>query len=253
MINFGPDVVKARVSSATIFSHIDHVPTIPGFDSPNSAATQPDDAKKGSFSLSNVKFTYPSRPSRPVLLGTTIAARPGQKVAIVGRSGGGKSTITELLLRFYDPAAGKVSIGGIDAVKWSPSNLRRQFGIVQQEPVLFDFSIANNITYGSSAQVITRDRVVAAARTANIHEFIESLPEGYDTLVGEGGNLLSGGQKQRIALARAVFANPDILILDEVCIATYLAELEIVLSFGSCGNNSPALLLLPSGNISAGR
>ena len=138
---------------------------------------------------------------------------PGQTVAICGPSGGGKSTILNLLLRFYDPAKGAVLLDGRDIRSIQRDSFRRHFALVQQETFLFNDSVLDNIRYGHSEA--TMEQVISAARAANAHDFIAALPAGYDTRVGERGVRLSGGQKQRISIARAFLANPTVLLLDE--------------------------------------
>jgi ABC transporter fused permease/ATP-binding protein len=168
---------------------------------------------RGDLRLEDVDFSYPSRPEAKVLSGFSLELRPGEVVALVGPSGAGKSTVAALLTRFYDLDAGRILLDERSYQELDVDWLRRQVGVVAQEPILFATSIAENISYGKEGA--TRDEIEAAARAANVHEFVSALPEGYETLVGERGVRLSGGQKQRVAIARALLKNPRLLILDE--------------------------------------
>ncbi|KAJ8731260.1 hypothetical protein PYW07_004424 [Mythimna separata] len=170
---------------------------------------------KGEASLEEVQFRYPSRPGVRVLRGLDLQVEAGKTIALVGRSGCGKSTITELLQRFYDPDAGDVRLDGVPLPGLLTSEVRACYGLVSQEPVLFDYSIGENIAYGDYARRPPQHEVVEAAKQANIHSFIVSLPQGYETNIGAKGMQLSGGQKQRVAIARALIRHPKILLLDE--------------------------------------
>ncbi len=163
--------------------------------------------------LDNVEFVYDDGHGRPILRGVSATVQAGQMIALVGRSGAGKTTLVNLLPRFYDVTGGAIRIDGVDIRDVTLSSLRGQIGIVTQETILFDDSIARNIAYGRPDA--PREAVEAAARAAHAHEFIRTLPEGYDTFIGERGQRLSGGQRQRVAIARALLKDSPILILDE--------------------------------------
>jgi ATP-binding cassette, subfamily B, heavy metal transporter len=167
--------------------------------------------KGGTVRLENVRFAYD--PARPILKGITLDVPAGATVALVGASGSGKSTIGRLLFRFYDVTGGRVTIDGQDLREVTVDSLHRAIGVVPQDTVLFNDSIFYNIAYGKDDA--TPEEVEAAARAARIHDFIETLPDGYDTPVGERGLKLSGGEKQRVGIARTLLKNPAILLLDE--------------------------------------
>ena len=166
---------------------------------------------RGVVRFEDVRFGYD--PARPILKGVTLEVGAGQNVALVGPSGSGKSTIGRLLFRFYDVSGGSVRIDGQDVRDVTQDSLHDAIGVVPQDTVLFNDSIRYNIAYGRADA--TQDEVIAAARAAQIHDFISTLPEGYDTMVGERGLKLSGGEKQRVGIARTLLKNPPILILDE--------------------------------------
>lgn len=165
----------------------------------------------GRIAFENVSFAY--SPDTPVLSHVSLTIEPGQVVAFVGETGAGKSTLADLVPRFYDPTEGRITIDGHDLRDVTLASLRGQIGIVPQESILFSGTLRDNLVYGRPDA--TNDEVRAAARVTNIAGFIESLPEGYDTRVGERGSTLSGGQRQRVAIARALLADPRVLILDE--------------------------------------
>jgi len=201
------DFMRAAGAAERIFEVIDRVPAIPREGGETPARVE------GKIEIDRVSFAYPSRPDALVLRDLDLRIEPGQVVAVVGPSGAGKSTIAALLGRLYDPQNGVVRLDGRDLRALDPSWLRRQIGVVAQEPLLFSTTIADNIRYGR--QTATDEEIEAAARAANAHDFISRFPEGYATNVGERGVQLSGGQKQRVAIARAVLKDPKLLVLDE--------------------------------------
>ncbi|KAK4873150.1 hypothetical protein RN001_015179 [Aquatica leii] len=207
---FSPNFQKGVVAVNRITQILNNAPLIRhGSNDVNQEWKQPNVVYK------NVQFLYPSRPRTLVLNGFDMTVIEGKTVALVGPSGCGKSTVAQLLQRFYDPTSGIISVDGAELYSMHLFALRSQLGVVAQEPVLFSLSVAENISYGDNTRFVSRTEIIEAARKANIHDFIASLPLGYDTKLGEKGTQLSGGQKQRIVIARALIRNPKILLLDE--------------------------------------
>jgi ATP-binding cassette subfamily B protein len=163
--------------------------------------------------FNNMSYAYPSRPNRNALEKLTLAVKAGESIALVGPSGAGKSTLFDLLLRFRDPQSGEIKISGKPLTAWDLQELRSQFALVPQQPVLFSANVWDNLKYGRPDA--TEAEVIAAVKAAHAEEFIEQLPDGYQSFLGEQGVKLSGGQKQRLAIARAILRDPKILLLDE--------------------------------------
>ncbi|XP_053464354.1 mitochondrial potassium channel ATP-binding subunit isoform X2 [Nycticebus coucang] len=208
-ILFG-QVVRGLSAGTRVFEYMALSPCIPL----SGGCCIPREHLRGSVTFQNVCFSYPCRPGFEVLRDFTLTLPPGKIVALVGQSGGGKTTVASLLERFYDPTAGVVTLDGRDLRTLDPSWLRGHvIGFISQEPVLFGTTIMENIRFGKPEA--SDEEVYAAAWEANAHEFITNFPEGYNTIVGERGTTLSGGQKQRLAIARALIKQPTVLILDE--------------------------------------
>lgn len=204
---FTSTFAKAKHSSIAIFGILEREPKI----DPELEGIEPESVH-GDISFENVTFRYPARPDVPIFNGEfNLHGKRNTTIALVGPSGCGKSTCIGMLERFYDPLGGTVRIDDNNVNKFSIGNLRGHMALVGQEPTLFDLSIGENVRYGiMEGREVTQEQVEEACKSANIHKFISSLPQGYDTRVGDKGSQLSGGQKQRIAIARALLKNPKV-------------------------------------------
>ncbi|CZR68534.1 related to multidrug resistance protein [Phialocephala subalpina] len=213
IFSFAPDMGKSKQAADALKTLLDRVPEIDSWSEEGEKV----DVVQGAIEFKDVHFRYPTRLTQPVLRGIDLKFEPGQYVALVGPSGCGKSTVVSLIERFYDPKAGSVLLDGKDISTLNLKDYRSNIALVSQEPVLYSGTIRDNIVSGAveDADKVDDDTVEKACKGANIHEFISSLPDGLNTIVGSKGVMLSGGQKQRVAIARALIRDPKILLLDE--------------------------------------
>jgi len=221
---FTADFNKALSAAARVFHLLDRKPLI----DTNPTAGLKLNQVEGNVSLKDAEFSYPTRKDVQILNRLNLSIKKGESIALVGESGCGKSTVIQLIQRFYDLNQGAIELEGSNIESLNLPYVRSKLGIVSQEPVLFDRSIADNIRYGDNEREVSMEEVIAAARKANIHSFVAALPEGYDTRVGGKGTQLSGGQKQRVAIARALVRNPRILLLDEATSALDMESEKVV-------------------------
>ena len=199
----------AKAAGYKMFETIERKPEIDAYDGKGKILED----ILGEIELRDIHFSYPSRPDEPVFSAFSLSIPSGTTIALVGQSGSGKSTIVSLIERFYDPQSGAVLIDGVDLRHLQLRWIRGKIGLVGQEPALFAATIRENIAYGKESATV--EEIRAAAELANAAKFIDKMPNGLDTVVGENGTQLSGGQKQRIAIARAILKDPRILLLDE--------------------------------------
>ncbi|KAJ6796241.1 putative ABC transporter B family member 21 [Iris pallida] len=207
-----PSLTAFAAGQAAAFKMFETINRKPEIDASDLTGTKLDDIR-GDIEFRDVYFSYPARPDEQIFRGFSLSIQSGRTVALVGESGSGKSTVISLIERFYDPHAGEVLVDGINLKEFQLRWIRGKIGLVSQEPVLFASSIRDNIAYGKDGA--TADEIRVAAELANASRFIDKMPQGFDTMVGEHGTKLSGGQKQRVAIARAILKDPRILLLDE--------------------------------------
>ncbi|KAM0028052.1 putative ABC-type xenobiotic transporter [Helianthus debilis subsp. tardiflorus] len=208
--SFAPNTSKAKGSAASVFAILDRKSKIdPGDESGFTL-----EMVKGEIKIHHISFRYPTRPGVVIFRDLCLTIHSGKTVALVGESGSEKSTVIQLLQRFYNPDSGSITLDGTELHKFQLKWLRSQMGLVSQEPVLFNDTIRANIAYGKDGEA-TESEIIAASELANAHKFISGLHQGYNTMVGERGVQMSGGQKQRVAIARAIVKSPKILLLDE--------------------------------------
>ena len=218
------DINNAFSAAEKIFEVLDRKPKIDC----NPATGLKLNEVSGETEISDGVFAYPTRPNTNVLKKLSLSIRRGEKVALVGQSGCGKSTVIQMIQRFYDLDDGSLSLDNNDIRNLNLPFVRSKLGIVSQEPVLFNKTIAENIQYGDNSRTVSMEEVIESARKANIHNFVTGLTDGYETSVGGKGSQLSGGQKQRVAIARALVRNPAIILLDEATSALDTESEKIV-------------------------
>ncbi|KAL5792047.1 hypothetical protein ACOSP7_000641 [Xanthoceras sorbifolium] len=208
--SFAPDTSTAKSAAASIFAIIDRKSQIDASDECGMTI----EPVKGEIEICHVSFKYPLRPDIQIFQDLSLSIHAGKTLALVGESGSGKLTMISLLQRFHDSDSGRITLDGVEIQKLQSKWLRRQMGLVSQEPILFNDTIRSNIAYGKEGNA-TEEEIIAPSELANAHNFISSLHQGYNIMVGERGMQLSGGQKQRVAIARAIIKSPNILLLDE--------------------------------------